>query len=90
VSSATLGSNSVALTGQLLNSKRPAHAMCGIPVTLLCDGDTVSHKKTNAVGEFDFGVEVLRDLQLVFGIGKRRVIVVSVPDSQNVPVPHVT
>jgi hypothetical protein len=40
----------------------------------------VSKGQTNDVGEFDFGLTALDHLQLVFGIGNSRTIVVPVPD----------
>ena len=78
-----LGSDSVVLMGQLLDSAKPNHGVGGIPVSLLCEGDTVSQAKTNEVGEFDFGITALDHLQLVFGIGGSRTIVVPVPDGES-------
>jgi hypothetical protein len=75
------GSDSVVLMGQLLDSARPAHGIGDVPVSLLCEGDTLSRKKTNQVGEFDFGFGALRDVQLVFGIGEARLLVVPVPNA---------
>jgi hypothetical protein len=40
----------------------------------------VSRKQTNQDGEFDFGLEPKRDMQLVFGIGESRTIVVALPE----------
>lgn len=79
----TPGSESVVLMGQLLDSMHPGQGIGGIAVSLLSKGDTVSKKKTNDAGEFDFGLEPLRDVQLVFGIGESRTIVVSVPDGES-------
>jgi hypothetical protein len=76
----TPGSESVVLIGQLLDSMHPGHGISGVPVSLLSKGDTLLQKETNAAGEFDFGLELRSDLQLVFGIGDSRTIVVSVPD----------
>jgi hypothetical protein len=76
----TPGSESILLIGQLLDSLNPGHGIGGVPVSLLSQGDTISRKKTNAVGEFDFGVEPRLELQLVFRIGDSRAIVVSVPN----------
>lgn len=75
----TPGSESILLIGQLLDSLNPGHGMSGIPVSLLSKGDTIARKSTNAVGEFDFGLKTVRELQLVFGIEQQRTIVVSVP-----------
>jgi hypothetical protein len=77
----TPGSEAVVLMGQLLNSAQPEHGMRDIPVSLLCQGDTLSRKKTNDVGEFDFGLATLQHLQLAFGIEGTRTIVVPVPDA---------
>jgi len=77
------GSDSVVIMGQLLDSAKPDHGVSGIPVSLLCQGDTISRGKTNDVGEFDFGITALDHLQLVFGIGNSRTIVVPVPDGES-------
>jgi len=77
------GSDSVVLMGQLLDSSRPAHGIGDVPVSLLCEGDTLSRKTTNQVGEFEFGFGALRDVQLVFGIGESRLLVVPVPNASN-------
>jgi hypothetical protein len=76
----TPGTESMVLIGQLLDSMNPGHGISGIPVSLLSKGDTVSRKQTNQDGEFDFGLEPNNDMQLVFGIGNRRTIVVAVPE----------
>ena len=73
------GSDSVVLMGQLLDSTSPAQGMGGVPVSLLCEGDTLSRKKTNQVGEFEFGFGALHTVHLVFGIGESRLLVVPVP-----------
>jgi len=77
------GSDAVVLMGQLLDSTKPDHGVSGIPVSLLCKGDTVSRGKTNDVGEFDFGITALDHLQLAFGIGDSRTIIVPVPDGES-------
>jgi hypothetical protein len=79
----TPGSESIVLIGQLLDSMNPGHGIGGISVSLLSKGDMVSRKHTNQDGEFDFGLESNRDMQLVFGIGESRTIVVAVPESTN-------
>jgi hypothetical protein len=76
----TPGSESMVLIGQLLDSVNPGHGIGGIPVSLLSRGDMVSRKQTNQDGEFDFGLEPKRDMQLVFGIGESRTIVVALPE----------
>ena len=77
----TPGSESIVLIGQLLDSMHPGLGISGVPVSLLSKGDTLSRKRTNDAGEFDFGLEPHSDMQLVFGIGDSRTIVVSVPDA---------
>jgi hypothetical protein len=77
------GSDSMVLIGQLMDSAKPDHGIGGIPVSLLSKGDTVSRVRTNDVGEFDFGIAALSSLQLVFGIGDTRTIVVPVPDGES-------
>jgi hypothetical protein len=78
------GSESMVLIGQVLDSAKPDHGIGGIPVRLLCKGDTLSQSRTNEVGEFDFGVTAADHLQLVFGIADTRNIVVPVPDGESV------
>jgi hypothetical protein len=78
----TPGSESMVLIGQLLDSMAPGQGIGGVPVSLLSKGDTLSRKQTNEAGEFDFGLELRTDMQLVFGIGDSRTIVVSIPDSK--------
>ncbi len=75
------GSETIVLIGQLLDSMHPGHGIGGVPVSLLSKGNTLLRKQTNAAGEFDFGLEPRSDMQLVFGIGNSRTIVVSVPDA---------
>jgi hypothetical protein len=77
------GSDSIILMGQLLDSSKPGHGIGGIPVSLLCEGDTVSRNQTNDLGEFDFGIDVLNHMQLVFGLEKSRTIVVPVPGGES-------
>jgi hypothetical protein len=78
------GSESIVLIGQVLDSAKPDHGISGIPVSLLCKGDTLSQSRTNDVGEFDFGVTSADHLQLVFGIADKRNLVVPVPDGESI------
>lgn len=78
------GSQLMVLIGQLLDSAKPDHGISGIPVSLLCKGDTLSQSRTNDVGEFDFGVTAADHLQLVFGMADTRNIVVPVPDGESI------
>jgi hypothetical protein len=79
----TPGAESIVLIGQLLDSLNPGQGMGGVPVSLLSRGDTVLRKQTNEDGEFDFGLKPSSDMQLVFGIGESRTIVVAVPEGEN-------
>jgi hypothetical protein len=79
----TPGSESIVLIGQLLDSMRPGHGLAGVPVSLLSKEGIISSKQTTEAGEFDFGVEHPRDIQLVFRMGERRTIVVPVPEGSD-------
>jgi len=79
----TPGSESIVLIGQLLDSMDPGHGIGGIPVSLLSKGDTVSRKQTNQDGEFNFDLDSIPDMQLVFGVSDNRTIVVAVPQGRN-------
>lgn len=74
------GSESVVLVGQLLDSLQPTKALSDIPVDLLQDGNSVSRKKTNASGEFDFGFDIPEHVHLAFGL-EDRTLVVPLPDT---------
>lgn len=84
------GSDAVVLIGQLLDSQRQDHGIKDIPVHLLCDGDTISRKTTNHVGEFEFGIETPVDLQLAFGIAGHRKLIVPIPGLKNGMEPSVS
>ncbi len=77
------GSDSMVLMGQLLDSSQPAHGIRDVSVSLISEGDTLSRKTTNQVGEFEFGFGAVRDVQLVFGMGESRLLVVPVPNASN-------
>ena len=86
------GSESVLLVGQLLDSMQPTKALSNIAVDLLQSGNSVSSKKTNARGEFDFGLDASEDTHLAFGLGDRTLLV-PIPDgnidmSGNSTYPH--
>jgi hypothetical protein len=74
------GSEEVVLVGQLMDSMKPAKCMSNVPVALLQHGNSVSSKKTNDLGEFDFGFETPEDVHLAFGLDNRT-LVVPIPDS---------
>ena len=73
------GSDAVVLIGQLLDSRHPDHGIKDIQVQLLSEGTAISNKKTNATGEFEFGIDCSQDLQLSFWITGRRKLVVPLP-----------
>jgi len=75
------GSESVVLVGQLLDSMQPSKSLSDVPVELLQSGNSVSSKKTNARGEFDFGLNASEDTHLAFGLDNRT-LVVPIPDAK--------
>jgi len=77
-----LGSNEVVLVGQLMDSRTPGFGLGDITVSLLCDAVPISQKRTNAVGEFQFGFRELHQAQLIFGMGQRGTLIVPVPDTE--------
>ena len=77
------GSDAMVLIGQLLDSKHPDHGIGDIPVHLLCEGGMISRKRTNTVGEFEFGIESPQALQLSFGIAGRRKLIVPLPSTKD-------
>lgn len=70
------GTQSVVLIGQLLDLLRPKK---GIPVSLMKLGNSVSNKKTNDHGEFDFGFKDSASMHLSFDLEGGRTLVVPVP-----------
>jgi hypothetical protein len=76
------GSESVVLVGQLVDSMQPTKALSDIPVDLLQSGNSVSSKRTNASGEFDFGLSASEDTHLAFGLDNRT-LVVPIPDAES-------
>jgi hypothetical protein len=69
------GSNQVELTGQLVDAKRIQYATNAIAVYLIGPGKAVSETAANQYGEFNFGFEAAKRLQLFLGIEKRSLIV---------------
>ena len=75
------GSESMILTGQLMDTMKPTQGIGGVLVSLMCGGNTLSHKETNTFGEFDFGLEAPHDVRLAFELDNDcRTLVVPVPD----------
>ena len=79
------GSDSMVLTGQLLDATPPSRGISGVPVSLLREGGAVLWDRTNDFGEFDFGTDALHHLQLVFGMPENKTIIVPVPDGESEP-----
>jgi len=74
-----LGSESVVVVGQLLDSMQPTKGMADIPVSLLRHGTLVSGKKTNSFGEFDFGFDTPDDVHIAVGLDDQKTVVVPLP-----------
>lgn len=72
------GSESVVLVGQLLDFLRPKS---DIPVSLMKQGSSVSSKKTNQFGEFDFGFKAPDNMHLAFDLEGGTTLVVPVPEA---------
>jgi len=75
------GSNYVVLVGQLVDAKKPLEGYDAVPVSLLSEGDKLSETKTNQFGEFHFGFESVKHMQLFFGI-ERSAVLVPLPEGQ--------
>lgn len=75
------GSNYVVLVGQLIDAKKPLQGYDAVPVSLLSEGDKLSETKTNQFGEFHFGFESVKHMQLFFGM-ERSAVVVPLPEGQ--------
>jgi len=76
------GSNYVVLVGQLIDAKKPLQGYDAVPVSLLSEGDKLSETRTNQFGEFHFGFESVKHMQLFFGM-ERSAVVVPLPESQS-------
>jgi hypothetical protein len=74
------GSNYVVLVGQLVDAHSPLKACEDISVSLMGDGDKLSETTTNTFGEFHFGFESVKHMQLFFGM-ERTGLVVPLPES---------
>ena len=74
------GSNYVVLVGQLVDAHSPLEACEDINVSLVGDGDKLSETTTNNFGEFHFGFESVKHMQLFFGMD-RTSLVVPLPDA---------
>ena len=74
------GSNYVVLVGQLVDAHSPLKACEDIAVSLVGDGDKLSETTTNTFGEFHFGFESVKHMQLFFGMD-RTALVVPLPDA---------
>lgn len=69
------GSNYVVLVGQLIDAKEPLHGSTDISVSLFGSEDKVSETSTNKFGEFYFGFQSAKHMQLFFGMESRALMV---------------
>jgi len=69
------GSNYVVLVGQLIDAKKPLKGFEDVQVSLLSHGDKLSETTTNKFGEFHFGFESVKHMQLFFGIDEKALVV---------------
>lgn len=73
-------SNLMALAGQVVDSRRPAGGVAGIPVSILSKEDTLSETTTNQFGEFHFSFQPVEHLKLLLGM-ERTGLFLLLPDS---------
>jgi len=76
------GSNYVVLVGQLIDAKKPLKGFEDVQVSLLSEGDKLSETTTNKFGEFHFGFESVKHMQLFFGI-EQKALVVPLPENKS-------
>ena len=76
------GSNYVVLVGQLIDAKKPLKGFEDVHVSLLSHGDKLSETTTNKFGEFHFGFESVKHMQLFFGI-EQKALVVPLPEGKS-------
>jgi len=69
------GSNYVVLVGQLIDAQEPLHGSNDISVSLFGSEDKVSETSTNKFGEFYFGFQSAKHMQLFFGMESRALMV---------------
>jgi len=74
------GSNYVVLVGQLIDAKEPLHGSNDISVSLFGSEDKVSETSTNKFGEFYFGFQSAKHMQLFFGM-ESQALVVPLPET---------
>jgi hypothetical protein len=72
------GTASLVLVGQLLDLLTPKG---DIPVSLMRHGSSVSCKRTNQFGEFDFGFDAPEDMHLAFNLEGGTTLIIPVPDA---------
>lgn len=75
------GSNYVVLVGQVIDAAKPLKGFDHVPVSLLSQGDKLSETTTNQFGEFNFGFESVKHMQLFFGL-QQKALVVPLPQGQ--------
>ena len=69
------GSNYVVLVGQLIDAKEPLLGSNDISVSLFGSEDKLSETNTNKFGEFYFGFQSAKHMQLFFGMQSKALIV---------------
>jgi hypothetical protein len=69
------GSDYIVMVGQVIDSRKPLKGFGDLPVSLLSHGDKVSETTTNRFGEFHFGFHSTEQVQLLFGIQQKGMIV---------------
>lgn len=74
-------SSEMVLAGQIVDSREPAGGVGGIPVSLLCGGDTLLKTTTNHLGEFRFSFEAVKDVNMLFRM-KDTALLVQLPGNE--------
>jgi len=69
------GSNYVVLVGQLIDAKEPGRGSNDVSVSLFGSEDKVSETSTNKYGEFYFGFQSAKHMQLFFGMASQALVV---------------
>ena len=74
-------SDLMVIAGQVMDSRRPASGLAGIPVSLLRSGDTLFETTTNQLGEFHFSFRAAQRLRLLFGM-KDAPLLLQLPEAE--------
>ena len=73
--------NEMALTGQVVDSRKPSGGVSGIPVSLVSQGDTLLETATNQLGEFHFHLHATGHLKLLVGLEEAAILLL-LPDME--------